>query len=273
MHLSSYVQNKMERMISATHQPPYKIPRPQTLALWPGDPRHGGVRRRNAVCCLADMHVDVVVVGAGIVGLSTAATLLQQRPRLSVAIVDSAEPCAGATGAGDLINTSPHTVTCPLNRRWLPYLSSCVDDHSMTRLLLSYFLSPQTERTNSFVSCVCGLGGPGGGGGGGSLPSLPTKLEFSVDEMRHVCQPDVQGKSNESNVIGPLICLYGCCRAGLYLAGTSGDGLPGVALGGIQQGPVAAHVAQTGCHLHFWQQIVWVCRPVAGEASSPRAQI
>ena len=49
----------------------------------------------------ADVTVDVVVVGAGIVGLSTAATLLrQQDPPLSVAVVDRKVPCAGATGAG-----------------------------------------------------------------------------------------------------------------------------------------------------------------------------
>lgn len=37
---------------------------------------------------------------AGIVGLSTAATLLRQDSGLSMAIVDRAVPCAGATGAG-----------------------------------------------------------------------------------------------------------------------------------------------------------------------------
>lgn len=65
----------------------------------------------RTVYCRADANVDVVVVGAGIVGLSTAATLLQQRPKLSVAIVDSAEPCAGATGAGELDQSVlPHHV-------------------------------------------------------------------------------------------------------------------------------------------------------------------
>lgn len=48
----------------------------------------------------AGLVADVIVVGAGIVGLSTAATLLKQDPSVSVAVVDRTEPCAGATGAG-----------------------------------------------------------------------------------------------------------------------------------------------------------------------------
>lgn len=42
---------------------------------------------------------DVVVVGAGIIGLSIARQFLLHSP-LSVAVVDAAFPCAGATGAG-----------------------------------------------------------------------------------------------------------------------------------------------------------------------------
>ncbi|KAF8701098.1 hypothetical protein HU200_033750 [Digitaria exilis] len=44
-------------------------------------------------------HHDVVVVGAGIVGLTIARHLLLHTP-LSVAVVDAAVPCSGATGAG-----------------------------------------------------------------------------------------------------------------------------------------------------------------------------
>uniref|UniRef100_A0ACD5XNF6 Uncharacterized protein n=1 Tax=Avena sativa TaxID=4498 RepID=A0ACD5XNF6_AVESA len=44
-------------------------------------------------------HHDVVVVGAGIVGLSIARHLLLHTP-LSVAVADAAVPCSGATGAG-----------------------------------------------------------------------------------------------------------------------------------------------------------------------------
>ncbi|KAG9138553.1 hypothetical protein Leryth_012898 [Lithospermum erythrorhizon] len=42
---------------------------------------------------------DVVIVGAGIIGLSVARQFLLGS-NVSVAIIDSAEPCAGATGAG-----------------------------------------------------------------------------------------------------------------------------------------------------------------------------
>ncbi|CAL5063415.1 unnamed protein product [Urochloa decumbens] len=44
-------------------------------------------------------HHDVVVVGAGIVGLAIARHLLLHT-RLSVAVADAAVPCSGATGAG-----------------------------------------------------------------------------------------------------------------------------------------------------------------------------
>jgi len=47
-----------------------------------------------------DLEVDVVIVGAGIIGLSTALALLTTDPALSVVLLDAKEPCAGATGAG-----------------------------------------------------------------------------------------------------------------------------------------------------------------------------
>ena len=45
---------------------------------------------------------DVVVVGAGIIGLTIARQFLLESD-LSVAVVDAAVPCAGATGAGKAI--------------------------------------------------------------------------------------------------------------------------------------------------------------------------
>lgn len=42
----------------------------------------------------------MAVVGAGVIGLATALALLHADRRLSVALLDRAAPCAGATGAG-----------------------------------------------------------------------------------------------------------------------------------------------------------------------------
>lgn len=46
---------------------------------------------------------DVVIVGAGIIGLTIARQFLMGSEDLSVAIVDKAVPCSGATGAGNLV--------------------------------------------------------------------------------------------------------------------------------------------------------------------------
>lgn len=58
---------------------------------------------------------DVVVVGAGIIGLTIAHKLLLDSD-LSVAVVDAALPCAGATGAG--------TITITPTEMWLTGLKS-----------------------------------------------------------------------------------------------------------------------------------------------------
>lgn len=47
-----------------------------------------------------DLEVDVVIVGAGIIGLMIAHALLTTDPALSVVLLDAKQPCAGATGAG-----------------------------------------------------------------------------------------------------------------------------------------------------------------------------
>ena len=47
-----------------------------------------------------EMTVDVVIVGAGIIGLAIANQILAQT-KFSVVVVDAAQPCAGATGAGE----------------------------------------------------------------------------------------------------------------------------------------------------------------------------
>jgi glycine/D-amino acid oxidase-like deaminating enzyme len=46
-----------------------------------------------------DKVFDVVIVGAGIIGLSVARQFLMDSD-LSVAIIDKGVPCSGATGAG-----------------------------------------------------------------------------------------------------------------------------------------------------------------------------
>ena len=53
----------------------------------------------NRVSGSADPAFDVVIVGAGIIGLTIARQFLLGS-NLSVAVVDAAVPCTGATGAG-----------------------------------------------------------------------------------------------------------------------------------------------------------------------------
>lgn len=69
---------------------------------------------------LEKLQYDVVIVGAGIIGLSIAHRLLSTTS-FSVALVDAARPCSGATGAGQgyvwLGHKSPKTVSWPLAKR------------------------------------------------------------------------------------------------------------------------------------------------------------
>lgn len=66
------------------------------------------------------LQFDVVIVGAGIIGLSIALRLLCTT-NLSVALVDAAQPCAGATGAGQgyvwLGHRTPDTMAWNLAKR------------------------------------------------------------------------------------------------------------------------------------------------------------
>ncbi|XP_074284139.1 uncharacterized protein LOC141608691 [Silene latifolia] len=58
------------------------------------------ISKLNCKVCASGTHrFDVVVVGAGIIGLSIARDLLH-RTNISVAVVDAKVPCSGATGAG-----------------------------------------------------------------------------------------------------------------------------------------------------------------------------
>ncbi|CAI5534502.1 unnamed protein product [Closterium sp. Naga37s-1] len=69
----------------------------------PGGGARGGEEewgRGNAEAVTGDVEADVVIVGAGVVGLCLADALLMSSPDTRVAVIDSAWPCAGATGAG-----------------------------------------------------------------------------------------------------------------------------------------------------------------------------
>ncbi|CAI5494886.1 unnamed protein product [Closterium sp. Naga37s-1] len=70
----------------------------------PGGGARGGEEewgRGNAEAAAGDVEADVVIVGAGVVGLCIADALLMSSPDTRVAVIDSAWPCAGATGAGE----------------------------------------------------------------------------------------------------------------------------------------------------------------------------
>jgi hypothetical protein len=56
------------------------------------------------------LEYDVVIVGAGIIGLATAHHILLNT-NLSVALIDAAEPCAGATGAGQYFSDLIHQIS------------------------------------------------------------------------------------------------------------------------------------------------------------------
>lgn len=72
-----------------------------TFDQWRNRPRlRAGRHRPVAAVANPRSEHDVVVVGAGIIGLAVARQLLLSSD-LSVAVVDAAVPCSGATGAGE----------------------------------------------------------------------------------------------------------------------------------------------------------------------------
>ncbi|KAG6556959.1 hypothetical protein Mapa_001375 [Marchantia paleacea] len=62
-------------------------------------PTEEGGRARRFATTASVVEYDVVIVGAGVIGVATAHHILTTTP-LSVALIDAREPCAGATGAG-----------------------------------------------------------------------------------------------------------------------------------------------------------------------------
>ncbi|KAI3771399.1 hypothetical protein L6452_02563 [Arctium lappa] len=77
--------------------------------------KHKVAAVRMSSMSLASSSYDVVVVGAGIIGLSIARQLLIGS-ELSVAVVDAAVPCSGATGAGQGYIWMVHKV--PGSEKW-----------------------------------------------------------------------------------------------------------------------------------------------------------
>lgn len=78
-----------------------------TAARWPHTLPHATLRHHR-ICCAATPTTqtppptaDVVILGAGIIGLWSAHALLRRDPHLRVALLDKGPAlCAGATGAG-----------------------------------------------------------------------------------------------------------------------------------------------------------------------------
>uniref|UniRef100_A0A0A8YGL2 FAD-dependent oxidoreductase domain-containing protein 1 n=1 Tax=Arundo donax TaxID=35708 RepID=A0A0A8YGL2_ARUDO len=99
---SSSAPSPTPRRFSSSSSPATASPSSRALQrLSVRGPRRGRplLALRSQSPAAAVSHHDVVVVGAGIVGLAIARHLLLHTP-FSVAVADAAVPCSGATGAG-----------------------------------------------------------------------------------------------------------------------------------------------------------------------------
>lgn len=83
---------------------------------------HGSLQVSNLSQSSASNSFDVVIVGAGIIGLTIARHLLLASD-LSVALVDAAVPCSGATGAGKKVYWPQFIAYCnevgPNSAKWI----------------------------------------------------------------------------------------------------------------------------------------------------------
>lgn len=83
---------------------------------------HGSLRVSNSSQSSASNSFDVVIVGAGIIGLTIARHLLLASD-LSVALVDAAVPCSGATGAGKSVLKILY-----IGMKWAKYCKMDIED-------------------------------------------------------------------------------------------------------------------------------------------------
>lgn len=75
-------------------------PRPHLKLASRGPVRSSSAARQAESLFLEELEFDVIIVGAGVIGLTVANQILTQTT-FSVAVVDAKQPCAGATGAGE----------------------------------------------------------------------------------------------------------------------------------------------------------------------------
>lgn len=74
-------------------------PRPHLKLESRGSVRSSSAAREAESFFLKEMEFDVIIIGAGVIGLTVANQILTHTT-FSVAVVDAKQPCAGATGAG-----------------------------------------------------------------------------------------------------------------------------------------------------------------------------
>jgi len=75
---------------------------------------------------LEEMEFDVIVIGAGVIGLTVANRILTETT-FSVVVVDAKRPCAGATGAGEFSESTDMFVNFSIS-----LLSSRTQNHALT---------------------------------------------------------------------------------------------------------------------------------------------
>lgn len=114
--------------------------------------------QRNHTFTVPDIQTDVVVIGAGFMGLSTAWWITENSPGVKVTVIDRSRPGAGASGrnAGFLTKGSAFFYQ-ELSRKWGKERAHEIFNYSATSLELVYHQvlksSPEikSEKTNSLT--------------------------------------------------------------------------------------------------------------------------